>query len=365
MSAAAAPRLLLATGGSGGHVYPAVALAQAARSRACEVLVLGGAGGMEQRMVETAGLPFHGVRVGKLDRQQLDPRAPFRALAGVAEARALLRRWGPDLVVGFGGFAAFPGCAAALWTRTPLALHETNAVPGLVTRLFARRADLVVVCQAETAARLPRATTRVVPFPVRETRVPRAEARRALGVPDEALLTLVMGGSQGSLALNRSLPPLAATLLARDPRLWVLHATGPRWEAEVRASLQGRERYRTEGFVDASLAWSAADLAITRGGYGTLAEAAFHGVPLVVVPLPTAADDHQRHNALALQRAGGGVCVEQGDDEALLEAWAALLDDGRRAAARAAQAGRSPAGGTDTLLETVWPWLTGSGKATA
>ena len=365
MSAAAAPRMLLATGGSGGHVYPAVALAHAARARGCEVLVLGTEGGMERRMVDGAGLPVHGVRAGKFDRQRPDPRAPFQALVGVAQARAVMRRWRPDLVVGFGGFASFPGCAAALWTRTPLALHETNAVPGLVTRLFARHADIVVVCQDETRGRLPRATTRVVPFPVRETRVPRVEARQALDVPDDALLTLVMGGSQGSLALNRAVPPLADALMESDARLWVLHATGPRWEAEVRATRQGREQYRTVGFVDASLAWSAADLAITRGGYGTLAEAAFHGVPLVVVPLPTAADDHQRHNAEAVQRAGGGIVAPQGDDEALRAAWTALLDDERRAAARSAQATRSPAGGTDTLLETVWPWLTGSGKATA
>ncbi len=364
-SSVGAPRLLLATGGSGGHVYPAVALAHAALARGAEVLVLGTQRGMEARMVHEAGLPFVGVPAGKFDRQRPDPRAPFQALAGVVRARAVVRRWRPGLVVGFGGFASFPGAAAALTTRTPLVLHETNAVPGLVTRALARHARLVVVCQAETAARLPRARTRVVAFPVRETRAPRAEARRALGVPDDALLTLVLGGSQGSLALNESVPSVAAELQAREPRLWVLHATGPRWVEPVRAALGARERYLIDGFVDASLAWSAADLAITRGGYGTLAESAFHGVPLVVVPLPAAADDHQRHNAEALARSGAGACVAQGDDAALLAAWEALLDDDRRAAARAAQASRSPAGGTDTLLETVWPILTGSGKASA
>ena len=361
----AAPRLLLASGGSGGHVYPAVALARAARARGAEVLLLGTEDGMEARLVPAEGLPFVGVPAGKFDRQRPDPRAPIRARAGVLRARGVQRHWRPQRVVGFGGFAAFPGSAAAVATGTPRVLHETNALPGLVTRVFARRAQLVVVCQAEAAARLPRARSLVVPFPVREQRVERAAARHALGIPEDALLTLVMGGSQGSMALNQTLPRLAAAVAARDPRLWVLHATGAGWLEAVRAEVAGVERYRLEAFVDASLAWSAADLAITRGGYGTLAEAAYHAVPLVVVPLPSAADDHQRHNAEALARAGGGVWVRQGDDDALTAAWTALLDDERRAAARAAQAARSPAGGTETLLETVWPWLTGSGKVSA
>ena len=360
-----APRLLLATGGTGGHVYPAVALARAARARGAEVTVLGSREGMEAELVGAAGLPFIGVTTGKLDRERPDPRAPFRALAGLLAARAALRRWRPDAVVGFGGFAAFPGSAAAVLSRTPLVLHETNAVPGLVTRLLARWATLVIVCQEEAAAALPRARTRVVPFPVREERVDRGDARRALGLPDDALVTLVIGGSQGSLALNGAVPRVARTVQAADERVWVLHATGTRWLDQVRQELADRPRYLCQGFVDASLAWSAADLAIVRGGYGTIAEAAYHGVPLVVVPLPSAADDHQRRNGEALERAGAGVCVPQGDDAALESAWRALLDDDRRGAARAAQAARSPAGGTTTLLETVWPILTVSGKARA
>lgn len=358
-----APRLLLATGGTGGHVYPAVALALAARARGAAVAVLGSREGMEGELVRDAGLPFVGVTTGKFDRERPDPRAPFRALGGVATARTELRRWRPDLVVGFGGFAAFPGSAAAVLTRTPLVLHETNAVPGLVTRLLARTARLVIVCQSEAADALPRARTRLVAFPVREGRVDRDVARRAFGLPDDAIVTLVMGGSQGSLALNRATPCVAAAVQRDDERVWVLHATGARWQDEVCGALSGRARYRCQGFVDASLAWSAADLAITRGGYGTIAEAAYHGVPLIVVPLPSAADDHQRRNGEALERAGAGACVDQDDRAGLEGAWRALLDDERRHAAQAAQFARSPEGGTTTLLEAVWPILTASGKA--
>ena len=367
-SGARPPRLLLATGGTGGHVYPAVALAEAARERGAEVMVLGTRNGMEGELVRAAGLPFSGVRSGKFDRQRPDPRAPFNALVGLVQAWRTLRAWRPDAVVGFGGFAAFPGSAAAVLRGTPLLLHETNAVPGLVTRLLARWATLVVTCQPEAAARLPRARTRVVPFPVRESLAERSAARRRFGLPDDALVTLVMGGSQGSLVLNRSVPEVARSLQDEHHDLWVLHASGRRWHDDVRQRVAGRERYRSEGFVDASLAWAAADLAITRGGYGTIAEAAYHGVPLIVVPLPSAADDHQRHNAEALERAGAGLCVLERDllrdaGAALAAAWRSLLDDERRAAARDAQRARTPAGGTITLLETVWPVLTGSRKA--
>jgi UDP-N-acetylglucosamine--N-acetylmuramyl-(pentapeptide) pyrophosphoryl-undecaprenol N-acetylglucosamine transferase len=347
-------RLALATGGTGGHVFPALAVADAVRERGHEVLVVGGRGGMEADLVTRAGHAFEGVATGKFDRQRPDPRAPWRAVAGVIEARAALRRYRPDLVVGFGGFASFPGCAAARSLGVPLVLHETNAVPGLVTRLFAPSAALVVTCQEVTAAALPRARTRTVAFPVRESRVPRREARAVLGLPSAALVTLVMGGSQGSLALNRAVPGAYRRLDAGLEREhWVLHASGARWHGDVVAATADLPRYRVEPFVDATLAWSAADLAVTRGGFGTLSEAAFHGVPLVVVPLPSAADDHQRHNALALAADGAGRCVDQGDDDALLAAWRWLMDDDARARAAHAMRRRSPAGGTAALVDVI------------
>ena len=355
-------RLLLATGGTGGHVFPALALAQAATQRGHEVRFLGGRGGMEGPLVRDAGYTFVGVATGKFDRSRPDPRAPFHALAGLAEARRALRAWRPDVVVGFGGFASFPGCAAAATMGVPLVLHETNAVPGLVTRWFARRAALVITCQAVTAAALPRARTRTLPFPVREVRAPRADARAALGLPHGALVTLVMGGSQGSLALNRAVPA-AYRRLERSRREarehWVLHASGSRWSDEVAATTADLPRYEVRGFVDATLAWSAADLALTRGGFGTLAEAAYHGVPLVVVPLPSASDDHQRHNAVALAEDGAGRWVTQGDDEGLLEAWSWLLDDARREQATRAMRARSPAGGAEALIDTILPIAAG------
>ena len=352
---ATTPRLWLATGGTGGHVFPALALAARARAAGWSVTLLGARGGPEAAWAREAGVPFAGVPAGKLDRQRPAPGPLLQALAGALRAAALVRRARPDLLVGFGGFASLPGVAAAWLTRTPYALHETNAVPGLVTRAFARSARLVVLTQAVAAARLPRTEVAVVPLPVRETRVARADARAALGVPADALLTLVLGGSQGSAYLNEAVPPIGERLQAERPDLWLLHQTGPRWLEPVRARLGPRPRTLLAGFVDAATAFAAADLAVTRGGFGTLAEAAFHGVPLVVVPLPTASEDHQRHNAEALAADGAGAWAPQGDAAALEAAWRSLLEpDARRRAADAARA-RSPEGGADLLLARLAP----------
>jgi UDP-N-acetylglucosamine--N-acetylmuramyl-(pentapeptide) pyrophosphoryl-undecaprenol N-acetylglucosamine transferase len=344
--------LLLASGGTGGHVFPALALAQRAQQAGWRVTLFGTDEGPERAWSEGAGVPFEGVPSGKLDRQRPSLRALWRAGVGVRRATARLRQLNPDLVVGFGGFGSLPAVAAAWLTGTPYALHETNAVPGLVTRVFARRARLVVITQAETGAHLPTCPTDVVPMPVRERRVDRHTARMRLGIPADALLTLVMGGSQGSLYLNEHVPPIASRLQAAHPQLWLLHQTGPRWLTATVGRYPDTRRVRLEPFVDAADAFGAADLAITRGGYGTLAEAAFHGVPLVVVPLPSAAEDHQRHNAEALERAGAGLMAAQGDDIALEQTWRRLLG-GERDAARAAMLQRSPAGGAQLLFERL------------
>lgn len=340
--------LVLATGGTGGHIYPALAVADRLAARGARPLVLGQHGGMEARVVPEHGLPFVGVRAGKWDRQRPDPRQALAALGGLVDAVRAVRRERPDLVVGFGGFASFPGCAAALLTRTPLVLHEGNAFPGRVTRLFAGRARALVLAQEEAAARLPRGPeAHLLPVPVRERRVPRDEARRALGLPVEATVTLVMGGSQGSLALNRALPE-AYRALGRDD-VTVLHSTGPRWHEEVVSRTRDLERYHARPYLDATLAWSAADLAVTRAGISTLSEAALHGVPVIAIPLPTSAEDHQRHNARALEAAGAGRMVDESRIGTLHHAWRELLEPPARAAAATAMARRSPAGAADAL----------------
>lgn len=344
--------VLLAAGGTGGHIYPALAVAAEITRRGGDVSFLGQAEGMEARIVPEHGVPFHGVRAGKWHRGRPDPRQALAALSGLFGAVRVTRRLQPDAVIGFGGFASFPGCVAATVLGVPLFLHEGNAFPGRVVRWFQGRARVVFAAQAEVAPRLPNARRiEVVGFPVREERVPRDEARERLNLPPEGVLTLVMGGSQGSVALNEVVPNAFAEL---EPTLrpCVLHSTGPKWHEHVaaRAAWPG---YHTAGYVDATLAWCAADVAITRAGISTLSEAAFHGVPTIAVPLPTSAEDHQRANARAVDRAGAGRYVEETDLAGLVSAWEQLLDTGTRQKAAAAARHRSPVGAAQAVVDAL------------
>lgn len=357
-------KLLFATGGSGGHIYPALAVAQAAAKRGADPYFLGARSGMEARIIPQEGFPFHGVAAGKWDRQRPDPRQALAALRGLFQALSFTRKILPGAVIGFGGFASFPGCVAASLLRIPLVLHEGNALPGRVTRWFARRARLVIVAHPEAQEHLPRKTTTTyLPMPIREKRVPRDEARRALGLEPDALVTLVMGGSQGSVALNNAVPS-AYRQLAK-PGVTVLHSSGPRWHEDLEKAVRDLPNYLVEPYLDATTAWSAADLAITRAGSSTLAEAAFHSVPLITIPLPTAADDHQLHNAQAFQTAGGGRLIEERHLQQLPQVWRELLrEKPRRQAAQAAKS-LSPEGAAESIVNLIGNLLQGEKRPTS
>jgi UDP-N-acetylglucosamine--N-acetylmuramyl-(pentapeptide) pyrophosphoryl-undecaprenol N-acetylglucosamine transferase len=345
------PKVLFATGGSGGHIYPALAIAAGLLEAGVSVEFCGQAGGMEDELVRSAGFVFHGVAAGKLDRQEPDVRELLQSARGCLQALLLLRRARPALVMGFGGFASLPASLAAVLTRTPLVLHEQNAFPGLVPRLLGRFARLVVTSLPEAQQRMRARAFKVIPYPVREERVGRAAARKALGLPETGLVTLVMGGSQGSVALNDAV--VAALRAAGAAAPVTLHATGRQHLQDVAEAAAGIPGHEPRDYVDAVLAWSAADLGITRAGTGTLSEAAFHGVPLIMVPLPTAAENHQFHNARAVEEAGAGMLLAQAELPALLEKWQELLEEKRLLRASAAAAARSPAGARDEFVRLL------------
>ncbi len=341
-----------ATGGSGGHIYPAIAVAKALEPLGYHALFVGQEGGMEARIVPAAGFAFAGVRAGKWHRGRPDPRQALRALQGLADARRVLQRERPAAVVGFGGFASFPALAAALLLHLPIVLHEQNVMPGRVTRWFAERAALVAVARVETKSRLKGAKRIIeVGLPIREGRMGKREARARLSLPPDGRVTLVMGGSQGSLALNEAVPRAYLQLpeaCRRDHT--VLHACGERWAGQVTAP---SANYRVVPYLDAAPAWAAADLAITRAGMSTVAEAAYHGVPLIMVPLPSAADDHQHHNALSVQEAGAGRMLPQSALERLPQLWRDMLQEDVRLRASMAARARSPEGAAAKLAHLI------------
>lgn len=347
--------VVMATGGSGGHIYPAVATAEHLEALGYDILFVGQASGMEARIVPESGFAFEGVRAGKWHRGRPDPRQAIRAAQGLFDALRIVRQYAPQAVVGFGGFASFPALAAARLTGTPIVLHEGNSYPGRVVRWFARHAHLVAATMSETKPYLPSVKRfEVTGFPIREARADRQEARTRLGLPQDALVTLVMGGSQGSVFLNTHVPQAFMCLAGHNgPPHVVLHSAGRNWVDDVRRNMSSYSGYVVEPYVDAVLAWSAADLAITRAGIGTLAEAAFHGVPVIAVPLPSSAENHQLFNARTIAASGAGRLVEEHEVESLTRTWAEMLDDGMRSdAARAARA-LSPEGAAAALARLV------------
>lgn len=355
--------VVLATGGTGGHIYPAVATAHELRRRGHRVVLLGQTGGMEERIAATEELEFFGVSAGKLARHKPDPRELWRAARGFREAKRFLARTRPACVVGYGGFASLPGVLGAQSLGIPTVLHEQNARLGLTQRLALRRAKLVATSYPSVKG-LPEGRGTLVGMPVREALMPREEALSRLGLQDGPLTIYVMGGSQGSVALNEAVPGalvhafgaegLWRDAAGRDGSVQVIHSSGLKWVRDVTSRVSSLEWYRVSGFVDSVAAWSVADLAVTRSGTGTLAEAALHGVPLVMVPLPTSAENHQLYNARSVEESGAGVVVEQSELSGRL--GAAVLeclptDVRTRMCARALE--RSPRGAAGKLADLV------------
>jgi UDP-N-acetylglucosamine--N-acetylmuramyl-(pentapeptide) pyrophosphoryl-undecaprenol N-acetylglucosamine transferase len=330
------PVLILA-GGTGGHIFPGLAVARALAAQSVAVEWLGAEGAMETRLVPAAGialhtLPVRGLRGGGLLRRLT---APFMLLRAVLGAVRLLRRLQPRCVLSFGGFAAGPGGFAAWLLRRPLLLHESNRAPGLTNRLLARFARRRLVGMPGTFAR-----EEVVGNPVRAeiAALPApAQRERAPG----PLRLLVVGGSQGARALNLHLPEAlrlsgVCCEIRHQTGAAVLEATAQRYrEAGLRAD--------TVAFIeDMPTAYRWADLVVCRAGASTLAELCAVGLPAVLVPLPTAADDHQSRNADWLVEAGAALKLSEGEGfvQRLAGALTQLATDPARAAAMAEAARR-------------------------
>lgn len=314
-------RVVLAAGGTAGHIFPGLALARRLRDgHGAEVLFVGRAGGQESRLIPAAGFRLVTVESRPFVRR-LSPAAlaaPVAALRAARRARRVVR--GADVAVGMGGYTSVPVAVAAWRERVPLVLHEQNAVPGLANRLAARWARAVALSFAEAASRFPRrARTVVTGNPVRDAiaRVPAerdalaAEAREELGLEAGRRMVAVFGGSQGALHLNRAAVGAVGLLGDRDD-LQLLIITGPAHMQEVERRLPHGSPLpvRAVPFVDRmELVYAAADLAVARAGAGTIAELTVGGIPALLVPYPYATGDHQEANARALQRAGGAAVL--------------------------------------------------------
>lgn len=311
-------KALIMAGGTGGHVFPALAVARRLIAAGWSIHWLGSRGGMEVELVTKnniaiSTLPVSGLRGRGALRLLLAPLNLLRSLFG---ALRVIRRERPQVVLGFGGFASGPGGVAARLLGLPLLIHEQNAVAGLTNRLLARIAVRTLAAFPDALRQLPRAT--VIGNPVRDDiRAIAAPAMRYAARKDVALRVLVLGGSLGAQALNTQVPA-ALALLARGMPVQVRHQTGRNAVDAARAAyVRNHIDAEVLSFIDdmaAAYAW--ADLVICRAGALTVSEVAAAGVPAIFVPFPHAVDDHQTRNADYLVKAGAARLLPQ----ALLDA---------------------------------------------
>jgi UDP-N-acetylglucosamine--N-acetylmuramyl-(pentapeptide) pyrophosphoryl-undecaprenol N-acetylglucosamine transferase len=353
--------VVLAGGGTAGHIEPMLALADALRRRAGDgvrITCLGTARGMETRLVPARGYDLRLIPPVPLPRKPtLDLfRVPGRLRRAVRETAALLREVHADVVVGFGGYVALPAYLAARRARVPIVVHEQNALPGLANRIGARLATRVAV----TAPGTPLRGAEHVGMPLRsaisslDRAAARAEGRAVFGLDPDRPTLLVFGGSQGAASLNRAAVGAADALT--EAGVQVLHARGPKnTDVSVPARPAGRAPYVVVDYLERmDLAYAAADLALCRAGAVTVAELSAVGLPAAFVPLPIG-NGEQRRNALPVVEAGGGLLV---DDADLSPAWIGstlipVLTDPAALARYAAKAAAAGAPDADERLADI------------
>ncbi|WP_299582684.1 undecaprenyldiphospho-muramoylpentapeptide beta-N-acetylglucosaminyltransferase [uncultured Microbulbifer sp.] len=337
----AGKKFLMMAGGTGGHVFPALAVAKALQEEGGCVEWLGTQRGIEARLIPEAGIPLHCIRVvgvrGKGKLALL--KAPVQILRAVAQARAVIKKVSPDAVLGFGGFATGPGGVAARLSGIPLIIHEQNAVAGTTNRLLARIASRVLEA---FPSGLPGA--KQVGNPVRAEIAGLPDPQQRIG-SESPLRLLVLGGSLGAVAINE-LVPKAIALLPSPVRPKVVHQAGERHlQLALEAySAAGVEAEVVPFIANMADAYSRADLIICRSGALTVSEIAAAGVGAIMVPFPFAIDDHQTRNGEWLQNAGAAVVIQQSamDAQGLSELLEKLLSDPQKLLAMA-QAARGVA----------------------
>ena len=338
-------RFLFTCGGTAGHINPAVAVASALQERCpgSEVLFIGAEGKMEMELVPKEGYEIRPVKITNLSRghslssisHNLD--TVKNVLRSTAEARRIIREFKPDVVIGTGGYVCFPVLTAANELHIPTVIHESNASPGLTTKLLSRNVDKIMVgLEGCRQAYSDPSRVEVTGTPVRSafSRYTRASAREELGIPGEEKLILSVWGSLGAGHMNEIMLELIPLLREREFRL--IHVTGRQYhDGFMERLLQTTPDYADYGVEvveylhDMPRVMSAADLILCRAGASTLSELAFMGKPAILVPSPNVTANHQEKNARLVEASGGAKVLLEGEFSAqsLLEEIRSILSD--------------------------------------
>ena len=343
-------KIVFTCGGTAGHVNPALAVAQIFEQRHedCEILFIGAEKGMEQRLVSQAGYPIETVKVSTFERAwtwkiiKHNVKSVFKVPVGQHQARTILKKFKPDLVVGTGGYASFPAVREAAKLGIPTAIHESNAIPGLTTKALADKVDLVMVGFPEAKEYYQNAKrVEVTGTPVRGRFLDlnREQARLELGIADHQPLVVSFWGSQGAAHMNRHTVDLVQHWAEEGRRFHYIHSAGRNYDDMVEELARrdiGVSGGELRPYIDnMPTVMAAADLVICRAGASTLGELTALGKPAILVPSPFVAANHQYKNAKVLADRGGALLLEEKDisGKKLYDAAMELLADGSRRAA--------------------------------
>ena len=314
--------IVLSGGGTAGHINPALALAEVLQERGCEVRYAGTPKGVEARLVPQAGIPFEAFEASGFDRAHLStlPKGVVTIQKSTGKAKKWFDEIHPDAVVGFGGYVCIPVARAAEQRGIPVVVHEQNSVMGMANKYLARKAKAVCLTYEHAAEALSDKSRVVLTGnPVRKSvfDATREEGREAFGIPQDARMLLVTGGSRGARHLNQAITSLKDELLSYED-LHIVHVTGPKELDTVTEELaltpEEAERWQLIGYTDQmGLAMAATDAIVSRAGATSLAEISARAIPALLVPFPYATEDHQTMNARSCVEAGAAYMVA--DDE--------------------------------------------------
>ena len=334
-------KLLLAGGGTGGHLFPAVALAEMLKSQdaAAQILFVGTKHGLEYRVLPKLGWDLETVNIsGFAGKGLMSKMAVIAKLAqSILQGRRILKSFRPDAVIGVGGYASAPLVIAAKTMNLPVLLHEQNAIPGLTNKMLSRWADRVCVAFEQTLKEFTGANSFFTGNPLR------SGISDCPGAGNEPPTLLIFGGSRGARAINAAICAALPQLRGVLPEIKMIHQTGDDDFERVNDAYQqsGYPEARIEAFItDMSAVYRQADLVVCRAGATTIAELTACGRPSIMIPYPHAAGDHQKANALALVEKQAAIMLEQKDlcTDLLVETISGLLSDRERLQAMATAA---------------------------
>tara|TARA_B100001173_G_scaffold309494_1_gene321976 strand:+ start:320 stop:1432 length:1113 start_codon:yes stop_codon:yes gene_type:complete len=317
------PKVIVSGGGTGGHIFPAIAIANAIKLKypKADILFVGAEGKMEMEKVPKAGYPIEGLWISGIQRKLTlsNLSFPFKLISSLWKSRGIIKRFKPDICIGVGGFASGPLLKAATWAEIPTLIHESNSYPGITNKLLGKSVGTVCVAFSDMQKFFPKAKSLVITGnPVRQeilnTEGKRKYALDKFGLDGNKPVILSIGGSQGARSINHAIDADLERFVEKEYQL--LWQTGSFYTQESNLRLQeiGSHLLRAHEFIyDMDLAYAVADVIISRSGAMSVTEMSIVGKPCVLIPFPFAAEDHQTENAMALVNNNAGILVKDSE----------------------------------------------------